>query len=167
MWLGEKRQEFLSCVWLQLLFILSSVLFIDGACHSSVWPVRRSFFICGSTVIVIAWLTNSTIRTLLIVSPHFDSSNDTRFSASFCSLLNHSLHLSLSFLLFFHISEKESVNKGVKVLQICSLSWPRFLLSCYFMGSNTSTSFIIFTRNLFITSQVCCFTNLCTGRLSN
>jgi len=174
MWNRRKGdKEFSSCSWKQLPFIQSSVLFIDGACLSSVWPARKSSFICGGTVIVIAWLPNSTIRTLLIVSPHFDSSNDTPFSTSFCSLLNHSLHLALSFFFFFSFftTEKESVNKGVKVVQICFLSWPRFSLSCYGVAlwclQDVYVIYKIFTRNHFIIPQVCCFIKSSNGSWSN
>ena len=80
--------------------------------------------------------------------------------------------LLLLFIFFsFFTTEKESVNKGVKVVQICFLSWPRFSLSCYGVALWRQRDVYViyknFTRNQFVIPQVCCFIKSSNGSWSN
>jgi len=92
---------------------------------------------------------------------------------SFFLFLTQSFFTSCSFFLFFSFftTEKESVNKGVKVVQICFLSWPRFLLSCSGVAlwclQDVYVIYKIFTINQFIIPQVCCFIKSSNGSWNN
>lgn len=134
MWVGEKRHK----VIFELL--PSAVTF------HSVFRARRRwrlpfFWLACKKVFLYLWQYSY----CHCLTPQFNSTSPPDCIAplwllkwhpvfSFFLFLTQSFFTSFSFFpfyFFFYNSEKESVNKGVKVVQICFLSRPRFSLSCY------------------------------------